>query len=185
MVAKSEETILSYLFVCLFVRSIPVVWRAESAWTGGLSPALTGKRCSGARTASPSGSEPTPWADFPAVSSSRCSPSWTTDPRGRRRCPRRQSRSPTASSNLRTREEKRHREKPRQKNMYPLMSGRLPAALPQPFAQTQAVWEAADVSEASCQVQPCDSYMEEGRRRRDEGGGGGDVTKAALMLCWL
>lgn len=36
--------------------------------------------------------------------------------------------------------------------------------------QTQAVWEAADVSEASCQVQPCDSYKKRGRVWGGRGG---------------
>lgn len=58
----------------IFSVSIPAVWRAEFAWTGALSPVQRGKRCNGARTTIPWGSERTPSAGSPAVSSSRCCP---------------------------------------------------------------------------------------------------------------
>lgn len=110
-----------FLICPVISASIPVVWKAESAWTGGLSPVQRGKRCNGARTASPAGSEPTPLADSPAASSSRCSPRWMTDPTGRPRCPHRPSRSPTASSNLhKWGEKKRGCEGKIKKNVYPL-----------------------------------------------------------------
>lgn len=135
---------------CVF---IPATWRAGSAWTGGPSPAQMGTRCSGARTASLGGSGRTPWAGSLSVFFSRCSRRSKTGPGGRPRCPRRRSHSLTTWSNLRE-------DKNKQKKTLLTPASRPPAR--QLMCQ-----------EASCQVQPCDSYKE---------GRGGGITKAELML---
>lgn len=153
-----------YLF-CHTGVSIPVVWKAEFAWTGGPSPVRMGRRCNGARTASPAGSGPTPWADSPVASSCRCCPHWTTDPVGRPRCPRRLSRSPTASSDLHERTEAREgrgkkiegmRKEDREEYVSPHCQTPCRRAVRRSAAAVRqsasCLGEAADVSEASCQV---------------------------------